>query len=83
MSQALMDRYIDQNQLHCFEGDRGVRNLTKLVNDLGYPSLEEFLADNSGAIEAVIEFVTDCGAFDEKLEEIVGNDQDDDEGEDE
>ena len=33
---ALLDRYIDQESLTSFEGNRGVKNLAKLVNALGY-----------------------------------------------
>jgi hypothetical protein len=59
----LVDKYIDDHQLYHFEGERGVDNFEKLVKQLGYQSvfghgpIESFLADNPGAIEAMIEWI--------------------------
>ena len=69
----LLDRYIDQESLTSFEGQRGVKNLAKLVNALGYSDtinrygqmaggacmgdIFVFLEDNPGAIEALIEWI--------------------------
>ncbi len=71
--QALLHRYIDQESLTSFEGQRGVKNFAKLVNALGYSDsinrygqmaggaclgdIFVFLEDNSGAIEALVEWV--------------------------
>ena len=71
--QALLDRYIDQEKLHSFEGERGVKNFAKLVNALGYSDsinrygqmaggaclgdIFVFLEDNPGAIEALIDWI--------------------------
>ena len=43
-----------------FEGESGVRHLEQLVSDLGYDQgIEEFLADNSGAMQAIVEWITE------------------------
>lgn len=39
------------------EGPEGVRNLEQLTRNLGYMSLEDFLEDNPGAVQAILEFV--------------------------
>ena len=54
----LFDQYLSQNHMYSFEGQRGVRNLNKITQDVGgYTDLEEFLEDNPGAIEAVINWI--------------------------
>lgn len=58
--QAEIDNWIDANNAFSFEGQRGVLNLEKLVRDLdpsNYGSLREFFMDNSGAVEAVIQWI--------------------------
>ena len=70
--QEKIEALMDQEQMHTFEGRRGVANLCKLVRALGYKDpnyggqLESgaylndlllFLEDNSGAIEAIVEWV--------------------------
>ena len=55
---SLFEKYIDQNKLYSFEGDRGVRRFEMMVNDIGdYKDIREFLADNPGAMEKLVEFV--------------------------
>lgn len=45
---------------HHFEGERGVRNLEQLVKDIGYDNgIEEFLADNQGAMEVIVEWISE------------------------
>jgi hypothetical protein len=63
MMEALQ-QFMLQERMFSFEGDRGVKNLTRIVEVLGYGkgfmrgrALEEFLADNPAAIEAVVEFI--------------------------
>jgi len=55
----LLDKWMDANRVHSFEGYSAVPNLEKLVRALNpdYTSLEEFLADNSGACEAMINWI--------------------------
>lgn len=67
-----VDRFLEQENIYSTEGARGVRNLAKLVNALGYSDFNRygqqpggyalgdiftFLEDNSGAIEALIEWI--------------------------
>lgn len=61
----------DREGLHNFEGYRGVRNITKIVNTLGYASIDEFLVDNPGVIEAMFEWLCDTNLveWEEKLDE--------------
>jgi hypothetical protein len=43
-----------------FEGDTGVRNFEQLVKDIGYDQgIENFLADNPGAIETLLEWISE------------------------
>jgi len=71
--QELIDEYSDQEKMH-FEGRRGLENLCKLIEALGYRdtlqyfgqlnngacigSLTDFLEDNSGCIEAMITWIS-------------------------
>lgn len=57
----LIDQYIDQERLYSWESTRGVRNLQKLVRilDPHYRDIDTFLEDNSGAIEAIVEWIKD------------------------
>lgn len=63
MPQADLFEYIDANRLGHFEGEQGVRSLTKVITEVcGYGSpfgnpLHDFFADNSGAIEAVLNWI--------------------------
>lgn len=47
--------------MYSMEGSRGVRNLLKLVKilDTQYRDFDSFFEDNSGAIEAVVEWIKD------------------------
>lgn len=52
---GLFQQYLDKN-LYSFEGESGVRNLEKLVKDVGgYDNVYEYLADNPSACEACVE----------------------------
>ena len=54
----LFQRYLDENKLWSFEGESGVRELEKLVKEIGgYDDIREFLADNPAACEACVEHV--------------------------
>ena len=57
------DAYCDEH-FRSVEGERGVRNLDQLCETLGYGqgfmrnrAIEDFLTDNPGAVEAVLEFI--------------------------
>jgi hypothetical protein len=65
MMSEIFEKYCDKN-FRSVEGERGVQNLRDLVETLGYGrgymsnrSIEDFLTDNPGAIEAILEFVGD------------------------
>jgi len=63
----IVDEFCDQEQFHSFEGDRGVERLNVIAKVLGYEesgfkygtSLEQFLSDNPGAIEALVDWIKD------------------------
>lgn len=56
-----LDQYISQEDIWQLEGEQGVRNLKEIISTIGYSGygglLENFLADNSGCIEAMIEWI--------------------------
>lgn len=80
MISDVLDQYIDQEQMHSFEGERGVKNLTNIVEALGYCNLKEFLSDNSGAINTIVEWIGEqrCPEWKESLKDHI-NDVDFDE----
>lgn len=68
----LLEAYLDQDALDATEGRRGVENLAKVCETLGYKdpqlfgtlsngasigSVINFLEDNSGAITAMLEWI--------------------------
>jgi len=59
----VLAQYMDENKMHCMEGVRGVNAFEKLARALGYDgswsasTLHAFLEDNSGCIEAMIEWI--------------------------
>lgn len=57
-----LELYLDQENMHSFEGRRGVQRFEKVIAVLGYPSMDAFLEDNSGALEAMLGFVHDWTA---------------------
>ena len=88
---GLLNDYIDQENLR-FEGDRGVRDLEKLVEVLGYDSrfaassIHNFLSDNPGAMEAIINWIGEQNSQDwaDSLSDELDIDGDSDyDGEDE
>jgi hypothetical protein len=86
----LIEKYCDQNKMYHFEGERGVRNFGKLVRvlDRNYDSLESFLYDNSGALQAMIEWIGSQRSTEwvENMQAATGGpdeDEDADDGDDE
>ena len=83
----LLDKWIDQEKAYSWEGSRGVRTLTKLVKvlDSEYRDLDLFFSDNSGAIEAVLNWIMErsTGEWVSNLKDSVGGDEDDEEEDDE
>jgi hypothetical protein len=64
----LIDAYMDQERMYSMEGSTGVKRLTQITKVLGYDynGLTSFFEDNSGAIEAVIEWIKTQDASDWK-----------------
>lgn len=59
-----LQQFMQQEGMFNMEGERGVERLERIVEVLGYGTgfmrgraLEHFFSDNSGAIEAVLEFI--------------------------
>jgi hypothetical protein len=57
----VIDKYMEFNRFYHFDGPRGVRNFKTFISDLNpeYRDLEYFLEDNPGAINAIIEWISD------------------------
>ena len=53
----LIETFNDQEGIYTFEGYQGIRNLEKIIKVLGYDNLNEFLEDNSNAIETLVEWI--------------------------
>jgi hypothetical protein len=49
--------FCEAEEVHRWDGERGVQNLKDVCARINYSSLEEFLADNPGAIEAVTQWI--------------------------
>lgn len=72
MLQEKLERYIDANHMYSFEGQRGVRHLEKMLREVGgygtgimvNRTIEDFLEDNSGAIQAIVEWMQQCNSND-------------------
>lgn len=59
----VVDQYMSENRMHCMEGTRGVKHFESLARALGYGDicsvsiLHAFLEDNSGCLEAMVEWI--------------------------
>jgi hypothetical protein len=84
----LLDAYMDQQKIHSLEGRRGMEHLCQIAGALGYKDPQRFgqlsrkaavgdllcmLEDNSGLIEAMIEWIRsrNFSEFREPLEALV------------
>lgn len=54
---SLIEKWQDAHKIYSFEGSRGERNFTKLVNVIGYRDLSSFFEDNPGAFGALVEWI--------------------------
>lgn len=52
-----IENWMDATKTYSFEGSRGIRNFTKLVSMLGYSSMDDFLEDNPGCLEAMVTWI--------------------------
>jgi hypothetical protein len=87
----LIERYQEVNKAWHFEGESGLGKFEKLLKVLGYRGhgfrygsvIESFLADNSGAVEAIIEWIgqQNVDEWNESLEEELPPIEEDDEEE--
>lgn len=77
--QALMYKWQDQEGIHNWEMSRGRRNFGKLVKAIGYRDMDEFFDDNSGAYEALVDWIVESGVQEwyDSMESQVGEDEDD------
>ena len=71
-----LEQYIRLKRFYHFEGESGVRKLETLVKDIGgYNSLHDFLADNPGACEAIMNFVQEFlprnSEWEDNLTEVI------------
>lgn len=94
-----IDQFLEENKLYRFEGEKGVENLAKVVNALGYKHWQqygqlrggacvgdilEFLGDNPGAIEAMVEWIKErhspewAESIKSKLQTVPTDDDEDD-----
>lgn len=90
----LLDAYMEQEGMHCMEGNKGLENLCQIAGALGYKDpmyfgqlsrkatvgdLLEMLRDNSGMIEAMVEWIRsrNFSEFREPLEVLVPEDDSD------
>ena len=61
----LIQEWCDQNKAYHFEGDTGLDRFGELLEAIGYKPhgfrhgsvIEAFLSDNSGAVQAIIEWI--------------------------
>lgn len=89
-----LDAYIKQESMHSFEGRRGVKAMCQLARAVGYKDPQYFgqlsskaaigdlimmLEDNSGMIEAMLEWMRDRNVqeWKEALEEQLPEQEDD------
>lgn len=90
---SLMDRYWEEHNVRT-EGQAGLNSLERLVRILGYGTgfmqnrpVEDFLLDNPGAIEAMLDFVakhaTPGSEWHTALTDVLPPEEDEDEDEDE
>jgi hypothetical protein len=85
----LLEEFMDQEKIHNFEGDSGLKNLERIIEALGYKPhgfrfgslVEVFLSDNSAACDALIDFIRDSNVRDwaESLESNLYEKEEDDE----
>jgi len=82
---SLIEKWQDRNKSYSFEGYRGVQRFVELLRVMGgYRDLDDFFADNSGAVEAVLQWAADRNVdeWEENLKSELGDDGDDDEDHD-
>jgi hypothetical protein len=64
---SLIEKWTEENRVYRWEGERGVKDLERLCAAIGYKEngfrygdpIHAFLADNPGAIEALVQWIED------------------------
>lgn len=75
----ILENYRDAAHMHCLEGETGVMWFEKLCEALGYRNLgfkfgdpiSSFLVDNSGALEAIMEWIAENMSNTEWRENLI------------
>lgn len=86
--QELLDKYLTQNKMYFFEGQRGVRNLERVMQEVcGYShwsTLQSFLEDNPGAMEAILNWIAQqrTSEWQQNLVALVGDESEEDDASD-
>ena len=86
--QDALQRYLDNNKMHCFEGQRGIRHMEQIAHEVcGYTPdysgvMMNFFEDNPGAIQAVVTWIGEQRNADwkENLESLVGEEEEEEVG---
>lgn len=85
-----LQQFLNDNKIGCLEGDRGIEALNKVCRELDYKadgfrhgsSLENFLKDNSGASQAILDWIEENykDSFEDYNEDDEDEESEDDEG---
>lgn len=86
-----MQKYLDENQMFNFEMSTGIESLNQICADLGYKeegfkygsSFEQFIMDNPGCCEKIIDWITDQLDKNSEWKEALSFDNDSEEEEEE
>lgn len=73
------DQFLDASKFYNFEGLRGVNNFETVVEFIcGYQTIHEFLEDNPGAIDAMVDWIRNrkCPEWEDKLTRMGYTDYD-------
>jgi hypothetical protein len=94
--EELIEAWRDQNRAHSFEGESGIAKLEQLCETLGYRNngfrfgdpIQQFLCDNPGACDAIVEFITEWTDRNDEWRENIADslepeDDDEEDSEDE
>ena len=89
----VMQIFRDEEKIHCLEGERAIEGLNKICAAIGYneqcyrngSSLEEFLRDNPGCCDSIVEWIIEnMGddwkeglSFEDNIEDTQGNEDED------
>ena len=58
----MFEEFIEENDLHPYQDDRGVENLKKIIDHLGYDNFGQsiiinFIRDNPGILEPMFDWI--------------------------